>query len=228
MKRTIIILFLLTLSMECFSQWNKGPAGDPIKSIGLGEATGSYTEELYRLDRDLQGESYEYATYYLESGRLSGSSSRSWLYTNFTMDTKDFRDHRHELEISLLSRNFGKGLQTQFKFADNSAWVLDGSLFLGLGLATGTKKITHSNNNVYADFPPQFALDLGYGFIGNTFLMFDKTWIFGVKMIYANNSIFMHYNDYTGELIHRRSGLFYIGWYSKPEPDCKPTAYIDC
>lgn len=228
MKRTILILFFLTLSMECFSQWNKGPAGDPIKSIGLGEATGSYTEELYQLDRDLQGESYEYGTYFLESGRLSGSSSRSWLYTNFTMDTKDFRDHRHELEISLLSRNFGKGLQTQFKFADNSAWILDGTLFLGLGIATGTKKITHSNGNVYANFPTQFALDLGYGFVGNTFLMFDKTWIFGVKMIYANNSIYMHYNDYSGELIHRRSGLFYIGWFSKPEPDCIPTAYIDC
>ena len=46
MKRTALVLFLLAISMECFGQWNKGPAGDPIKSIGLGEATGSYTEEL--------------------------------------------------------------------------------------------------------------------------------------------------------------------------------------
>ena len=218
----------LTFSMECFSQWNKGPAGDPIKSIGLGEATGSYTEELYQLDRDLDGDSFEYATYFLESGRLSGSSSRSWLYTNFTMDTKDFREHRHELEVSLLGRNFGKGLQTQFKFGDNSAWVFDGSLFVGLGIALGSKKITHSNGNVYADFPPQFALDLGYGFTGQTFVIFDKTWVIGAKMIYANNSIFLHFNQDTAELIHRKTGLFYIGWFSKPEPSCQPTAYIDC
>ena len=144
------------------------------------------------------------------------------------MDTKDFRDHRHELEVSLLSRNLAKGLQTQFKFGDNSALVFDGSLFLGLGIASGSKKVTHSNGNVYADFPPQFALDLGYGFIGNTFVVFDKTWVIGAKMIYANNSIYLHFNDDTAELIHRKTGLFYIGWYAEPEPDCQPTAYIDC
>ena len=214
--------------MECFGQWNKGPSGDPIDTIGLGTATGSYTEEEYNLNRDLDGESYEYATYFLESGRLSGSSTRFWLYTSFTMDTTDFREHRHELKIDLLSRNTAKGLQTQFKFGDNNALILDGSLFLGFGLATGKKTVTHSNGNVYADWPLQYGFDLHYGFIGSTFIMFDKTWVIGTKMIYSNNSIFMDYNDYQGELIHRRSGMLYIGWYAKPEPDCKSTAYIQC
>ena len=228
MKRAILFLFLLAFSMECFGQWNKGPSGDPISTIGLGTATGSYTEEQYSLDRDLDGESYQYATYFLESGRLCGSSSRFWLYTSFSMDTTDFREHRHELKIDLLSRNTAKGLQTQFKFGNNNALILDGSLFLGLGIAQGTKSITHSSGNKYADFPPQYGIDVGYGFIGNTFLMFDKTWVVGMKMIYANNSIYMNYNDYTGELIHRKSGLLYIGWYAEPEPDCTPTQYVPC
>ena len=218
----------MTISMECFGQWNKGPSGDPIKTIGLGEATGSYTEEEYRLDRDLQGESYSYETYFLESGRLSGSSTRFWLYTSFSMDTTDFREHRHELQINLLSRNVAKGLTTQFKFGNNNALVLDGSLFLGLGLAQGTKSITHSNGNRYAEFPTQYGIDLGYGFIGRTFIQFDKSWVFGLSQIYANNSIYMNYNDYQGELIHRKSGMIYIGWYAAPEPDCIPTAYVPC
>ena len=225
MKRAILIILLLLISItsEVFAQ-----EGDRIGLLGFGESTGQYTEAEYRLRNGVEGESYLYENYYLKTGSSSASKNNFWMFTTFSLETKDFRQHTHKLKIDLLGKHWAKGLKFDMKYGDNNFVVLDGSLFLGAGLASGEKSITHTSGNQYASFPRTLGLDFSWGFKAGIYFIFDKTWVISLTQIYQNNQIEMIYNDNNGYLNFRKTGLITVGRYLKPDVSCKSTAYIKC
>ena len=224
MKRAIlIILLLLITTSEVFAQ-----EGDRIGLLGFGESTGEYTEAEYQLRNGVEGESYLYENYYLKTGSSSASKNNFWMYTVFELETKDFRQHTHKLRIDLLGKHWARGLKFDIKYAENNYVVLDGSLFLGAGLASGEKAIVHSSGNQYASFPRTLGLDFSWGFKTGIYFVFDKTWVISATTIFQNNSITMTYSDHSGYLTFRKTGLITIGRYLKPEASCKNTLYVSC
>ena len=224
MKRAIlIILLLLITTSEVFAQ-----EGDRIGLFGFGESTGEYTEAEYRLRNGVEGDSYLYENYYLNTNKSLASKNDFWMYTVFELETKDFRQHTHKLRIDLFGRHWAKGAKFDMKYGENNYVVLDGSLFLGAGLASGEKTIQHTNGHQYASFPRTIGLDLSWGFKAGLYLVFDKTWTISFTQIYQNNSITMKYNDHNGYLNFRKTGLITIGGYLKPQQNCKETLYVSC
>jgi hypothetical protein len=224
MKRAILFLFLLVMiTSEVFAQ-----DGDQIGLIGFGESTGEYTEAEYQLRNGVEGESYLYENYYLKTGSSLASRSNFWMYTSFELETKDFRDHTHKLRMDLVGKHWAKGVKLDIKYGENNFVVVDGSLFFGVGAASGEKSITHLNGNQYASFPRTLALDLSWGFKAGIYFIFDKTYTLSFTTIFQNNTIEMIYNDNNGYLTFRKTGLITIGRYLKPQQNCKETLYVSC
>ena len=224
MKRAILFLLLLiTITSEVFAQ-----EGDRIGLLGFGESTGEYSEAQYRLRNGVEGESYLYENYYLKTGKSLASKSSFWMYTTFGLETKDFRDHTHKLRIDLIGKHWAKGAKFDIKYGNNNFVVLDGSLFIGTGLASGEKSITHTSGNQYASYPRTIALDVSWGFKTGIYFIFDKTWVLSLTTIFQNNQIEMIYNDNNGYLTFRKTGLITIGRYLKPDTFCKETLYVTC
>ena len=147
MKHFIIVSIFLFFSTNVFAK-------DFYRYFAFGEATGTYEEKRFDLDKDIDSTSYVYGNLYFPKKDLLSSTVFAQL-TQFSLDVKDAGQRRHELDVLLLGLNWGRGLAGTIDVGDSNI-VLDASAFLGAGLIRASKKITNSSSEINYINQPEF------------------------------------------------------------------------
>jgi len=224
-----IALAVLTLTPVLLKAKNKS-----LLWVGLGEAEGKYEEDLYQIESEVRGETWEYSEFsYFEQKNhqslipSSAGPTRGFFvhYTLFNPSFEDQEERTHDLSFTEIIPYWSRGYQYIVHIGKKLNWHTSVEAFLGIGFITFEKEIEN-----YYKFDYKWGYDLGYGYGMNSFFSWDDgTWILGWKSSVHNNRITLEYNENQGYLTHRRNIMFFIGLNVKgQQSDCVPTAYVVC
>lgn len=200
----------------------------------MGEAEGKYEESYYKIEKEVKGDTYEYAEYIYTTRKnrslipsSQGSSESFFLhYTLFDVEAHDYQSRKHELNFTEIIPYWSRGFTYTIHLSDELDLISSLDLFLGLGFITFEKKIENVGTYDY-----KFGYDLSYGWSGQTAFKWDDLFFLGVRSLSKRNKITLDFGseEHYGYLTHRRDILVFVGYtLSGREVDCRPTKYVAC
>lgn len=221
----IIFIFPLTASAK-----SKG-----LLWFGLGSAEGTYEEKYYGIDDEVEGSTFAYAEYELESRKNNRSlipssqgKSKSFFihYTLFEPTAYDNENRKHKLVFTEVIPNWSRGYTYTIHIGDELDLLTTADVFLGLGIITFEKEIEGG-----ARYDHKFGYDLSYGWSLKAAFKYSDQYFFGWESYQKNNRITLDYGSERefGYLTHRKDIIiFFGGTFSGSQPNCRETLYVKC